>query len=71
VVGTEAERRRSILPGALVGVLRGGTALNAGAAQVLVLIGLLAAQAITTASLLRLIATRRVVRGDLRGIYPR
>jgi hypothetical protein len=72
VVGTEAERRRSILPGALVGVLRGGgTALNAGAAQVLVLIGLLAAQAITTASLLRLIATGRVVRGDLRGIYPR
>jgi putative ABC transport system permease protein len=60
------------LPGAFVGVLLGGgTALEAGAAQVLVLIGLLAAQAITTASLLRLIATGRVVRGDLRGIYPR
>jgi putative ABC transport system permease protein len=60
------------LPGAFVGVLLGGgTALEAGAAQVLVLIGLLAAQAITTASLLRLIATGRVVRGDLRAIYPR
>lgn len=60
------------LPGAFVGVLLGGgTALEAGAAQVLVLIGLLAAQAITTASLLRLIATGRVVRGDLRSIYPR
>jgi putative ABC transport system permease protein len=60
------------LPGAFVGVLLGGgTALEAGAAQVLVLIGLLAAQAITTASLLRLIAAGRVVRGDLRSIFPR
>ena len=60
------------LPGAFVGVLLGGgTALEAGAAQVLVLIGLLAAQAITTASLLRLIATGRVVREDLRATYPR
>lgn len=60
------------LPGAFVGVLLGGgTALEAGAAQVLVLIGLLAAQAITTACLLRLIATGRVVREDLRGGYPR
>jgi putative ABC transport system permease protein len=60
------------LPGAFVGVLLGGgTALEAGAAQVLVLIGLLAAQAVTTASLLRLIATGRVVRGDLRATYPR
>lgn len=60
------------LPGAFVGVLLGGgTAFEAGAAQVLVLIGLLAAQAITTASLLRLIATGRVVRGDLRGVFPR
>jgi putative ABC transport system permease protein len=60
------------LPGAFVGVLLGGgTALEAGAAQVLVLIGLLAAQAVTTASLLRLIATGRVVRRDLRGTYPR
>ena len=60
------------LPGAFVGVLLGGgTALEAGAAQVLVLIGLLAAQAITTASLLRLIATGRVVRGQMVGLYPR
>ena len=60
------------LPGAFVGVLLGGgTAVEAGAAQVLVLIGLLAAQAITTASLLRLIATGRVVRKDLRGDFPR
>ena len=60
------------LPGAFVGVLLGGgTAVEAGAAQILVLIGLLAAQAITTACLLRLIATGRVVREGLRGIYPR
>lgn len=60
------------LPGAFVGVLLGGgTALEAGAAQVLVLIGLLAAQAITTATLLRLIATGHVVRGDLRSVFPR
>jgi putative ABC transport system permease protein len=60
------------LPGAFVGVLLGGgTALEAGAAQVLVLLGLLAAQAITTASLLRLIATGRVVRRDLCGVFPR
>jgi putative ABC transport system permease protein len=60
------------LPGAFVGVLLGGgTAMQAGAAQVLVLIGLLAAQAMTTAALLRLIATGRVVRVDLHAIYPR
>jgi putative ABC transport system permease protein len=60
------------LPGAFVGVLLGGgTALQAGAAQVLVLIGLLAAQAITGAALLRLIATAKVVRRDLHAIFPR
>ena len=60
------------LPGAFVGVLLGGgTALEAGATQVLVLIGLLATQAITAASLLRLIAHGRVVRADLTNIYPR
>ena len=60
------------LPGAFVGVLLGGgTALEAGAAQVLVLIGLLAAQAITSASTLWLIATGRVVRRDLAGVFPR
>jgi putative ABC transport system permease protein len=60
------------LPGAFVGVLLGGgTALEAGATQVLVLIGLLATQAITAASLLRLIAHGRVVRTDLTDVYPR
>jgi putative ABC transport system permease protein len=59
------------LPGAFVGVLLGGgTALQAGAVQVLVLIGLLAAQSITTATLLRLTATGRVVRADLLATYP-
>jgi putative ABC transport system permease protein len=60
------------LPGAFVGVLLGGgTALEAGAAQVLVLVGLLAAQAITASSTLRLIATGRVVRSDLVDVFPR
>jgi putative ABC transport system permease protein len=60
------------LPGAFVGViLGGGTALQAGATQVLVLIGLLATQAITTALLLRLIARGRVVRTDRSESSPR
>ena len=60
------------LPGAFIGVLLGGgTALEAGSAQILVLIGLMAAQAVTTAVLLRLIAGARVVRKDLREAYPR
>ena len=50
------------LPGAYVGVLLGGgSAIEAGAAQVLVLIGLLAVQAATAATLLSLIAGRRVL----------
>ncbi len=60
------------LPGAFVGVLLGGgTPLQAGAAQIMVLIGLMAAQAITAAVLLRLIASARVVRKDLLASYPR
>ncbi|HET6626421.1 MAG TPA: ABC transporter permease [Nocardioidaceae bacterium] len=60
------------LPGAFVGVLLGGgTPLEAGAAQIMVLIGLMAAQAITAAVLLRLVASARVVRRDLHGAYPR
>jgi putative ABC transport system permease protein len=60
------------LPGAFIGVLLGGgTPLEAGAAQVLVLIGLMAAQAITTAVLLRMVAAGRVVRDDLIESYPR
>ena len=60
------------LPGAFVGVLLGGgTPLEAGSAQVLVLIGLMAGQAITSAVLLRLVAAARVVRQDLVATYPR
>jgi putative ABC transport system permease protein len=60
------------LPGAFIGVLLGGgTPLEAGAAQILVLIGLMAGQAITSAVLLRLIAGGRVVRRDLEATYPR
>ena len=59
------------LPGAFVGVLLGGgTPLEAGAAQVLVLVGLVAAQAITTTVLLRLIAQARLVRTTLADRYP-
>jgi putative ABC transport system permease protein len=57
------------LPGAYVGVLLGGgSAVDAGAAQVLVLVGLLAVQAATAATLLALVAARRVLREDLRGL---
>ncbi len=60
------------LPGAFVGVLLGGgTPLEAGAAQVLVLVGIVAAQAVTSAVLLRMIADARVVREDMREKYPR
>ena len=60
------------LPGAFVGVLLGGgTALEAGAAQIMVLIGLMAAQAITAAVLLRLFAHGRWVRRSMAGRYPR
>ena len=54
------------LPGAFVGVLLGGgTPLEAASAQILVLIGLMAGQAVTTALLLRMIAHGLVVRRDL------
>jgi putative ABC transport system permease protein len=60
------------LPGAFIGVvLGGGTPLEAAAAQILVLIGLMAGQAVTTAVLLRLMASGRVVRRDLAAIFPR
>jgi putative ABC transport system permease protein len=60
------------LPGAFIGVLLGGgTPLQAGAAQILVLMGLMAGQAITSAVLLRLVAAARVVRRDLAAVYPR
>jgi putative ABC transport system permease protein len=60
------------LPGAFIGVLLGGgTPLEAGSAQVLVLFGLMAGQAITSAVLLRLVAGAFVVRRDLLARYPR
>jgi putative ABC transport system permease protein len=60
------------LPGAFIGVLLGGgSPLEAGAAQVLVLIGLLAVQSVTCALVLHLIATGHVVRRDLSERYPR
>ena len=60
------------LPGAFIGVLLGGgTPLQAGAAQILVLVGLMAGQAVTSAVLLRLVAAGRVVRRDLIPTYPR
>ena len=60
------------LPGAFIGVLLGGgTPLEAGAAQILVLLGVMAGQAITAAVLLRLVASALVVRRDLLATYPR
>jgi putative ABC transport system permease protein len=60
------------LPGAFIGVLLGGgTPLEAGAAQVLVLVGVMAGQALTAAVLLRLVGAARVVRTDLADRYPR
>lgn len=60
------------LPGAFIGVLLGGgTALEAGAAQILVLLGLMAGQALTAAVLLRLVAQAALVRADLADRYPR
>jgi putative ABC transport system permease protein len=60
------------LPGAFIGVLLGGgTPLDAAAAQILVLIGLMAGQAVTAAVLLRLVAVGAVVRRDLVEVFPR
>ena len=57
------------LPGAYVGVLLGGgSAVEAGAAQVLVLIGLLAVQAVTTSTVITLVAGRRVLPAELQGL---
>ena len=55
------------LPGAFVGVLLGGgTAIQAGAVQVLVLIGLLAAEAVTVAVAYQLMKASRLLPPDLR-----
>jgi len=55
------------LPGAYVGVLLGGgTPLEAGAAQIMVLVGLLAAETITVVVLVQLVALGRVAPAALR-----
>ncbi|ROR92279.1 ABC transporter permease [Nocardioides aurantiacus] len=60
------------LPGAFIGVLLGGgTPLEAASAQVLVLVGLMAGQAVTNAVMLRLMTRARIVRRDLAGVFPR
>jgi putative ABC transport system permease protein len=51
-------------------LLGGGTPIQAGAAQLLVLIGLLAAQAITVVVAARLIRSGRLLPGDLRDRLP-
>lgn len=59
------------LPGAFVGVLLGGgTPVQAGAAQLLVLIGLLAAQTITVVVAARLVRSGRLLPPDLRDRIP-
>jgi putative ABC transport system permease protein len=55
------------LPGAYVGVLLGGgTPIQAGAAQIMVLVGLLAAETITVVALVQLVALGRVAPVGLR-----
>ena len=57
------------LPGAFIGVLLGGgSPIDAGAAQVLVLLGLLAAQSFTSAALVGLVARGSLARSDLLSI---
>ena len=57
------------LPGAFIGVLLGGgSPLQAGAAQVLVLIGIMAGQACTVALMGWFVARTRIVPDDLRGV---
>ena len=59
------------LPGAFVGVLLGGgTPVQAGAAQLLVLIGLLSAQTITVVVASRLIRAGLLLPTDLRDRLP-
>ena len=54
------------LPGAYVGVLMGGgTALQAGAAQLLVLVGIVVSQTVTVAVMTRLITSGRLLPDDL------
>ena len=60
------------LPGAFIGVLLGGgSPLQAGAAQVLVLIGIMAGQAITVSVAAELVRRVRIVPADLVSILHR
>ncbi|PJI94706.1 ABC transporter permease [Luteimicrobium subarcticum] len=60
------------LPGAFVGViLGGGTPAQAAAAQVLVLVGLLAAQSLTVTVAFQLVRRGRLVPDDLRSLVGR
>jgi len=55
------------LPGAFIGVLLGGgSPVQAGAAQVLVLVGIMAGQALTVVAMTRLVRARRIIPDDLR-----
>jgi len=59
------------LPGAFIGVLLGGgSAIEAGTAQLLVLVGLLAAETVTVVVTQQLIAARRVMPADIRATLP-
>ena len=60
------------LPGAFVGVLLGGgSALQAGAAQALVLIGILAGQTVTVVVAHELVKRAKLLPEDLAGkLYP-
>lgn len=59
------------LPGAFVGVLLGGgTALEAGAAQLLVLVGLLAAEALAVLATVQLVGRRRLITPELAARLP-
>lgn len=74
VPGTDQTRTVGLvtLPGAFVGVLLGGgTPVQAGTAQVLVLVGLLAAQTITVAVAYQLVCRGRLVPPDLSQLVPR
>lgn len=60
------------LPGAFIGVLLGGgSPLQAGAAQVLVLIGIMAGQAVTVTAAAELVRRVRIVPADLVSILHR
>jgi len=59
------------LPGAFVGVLLGGgTPIQAGAAQLLVLVGLLATQTITVVVFARLVRSGRLLSPGLKDTLP-